>query len=518
MFTGALQRACQVRGGGIATIFAGRQRTWQESTERTARLAAGLRTVGVGVDDRIGILGLNSDRYLEAMHATWWCGAITVPMNIRWALVEHVYSVNDADISTIFVDDHFIEVARKIADQCPQIKHLIYIGDATPPENFVDGEALIVTNGTIAPAVRSRHALAGIFYTGGTTGTPKGVMHSSLSLWAGATTLAVTSRTPDAPRYLHAAPMFHLGDLVGAFYTTALAGTHVIIPSFSPQAVCDAVREHHVQTTLLLPTMIGMLLEHPKFRPEDFASLGFLLYGGSPITEEIRRRIRAALPNVNLSQGFGQTETTACGTFMPDGETRHLDPEHPRQRSAGRALYGAEVRIVRESGIEASPGEVGEIWLKTPAAMLGYLNKPRETAEALTDDWVHTGDAGYLDDDGFLFVCDRVKDMIISGGENVFSAEVENAVASHPAVAQVAVIGVPDQTWGERVHAVITPKNLAKPTLEEIQAHCRPLIAGYKIPRSMELRETPLPLSPVGKVLKMVLRAPYWQGQERNVH
>ena len=518
MLVGAIQRARQTRGAEIATIFRDRQRTWIESTDRTARLASGLRAIGVQANDRVGLLGLNSDRYLEALHAIWWCGAVTVPMNTRWALSEHIYSVMDAEISTVLVDDDFVDIARQISKVCPRIGRWIYMGERRSPASFESFEGLIEAHTAVASHPRSRDALAGIFYTGGTTGTPKGVMHSSLSLWTGAIAIAFMIRAPVAPRYLHAAPMFHLGDLSQAFYTTALAGTHVIIPSFSVPNVIEAVREHRVQSTLLLPTMIGMLLDNPLFRADDFRSLQWLLYGGSPITERIRNRLRSDLPNVKISQGFGQTETSACGTVMPDEETRRLINDHPRQRSAGRAAYGVELKIVRQNGSDAKCGEVGEVWLKTPAAMLGYLNKPEETAQALSEGWVHTGDAGYVDEGGFLFICDRVKDMIISGGENVFSAEVENAIASLPAIAQVAVIGVPDETWGERVHAVIVPKDALRPTLDEIQTHCRSLIAGYKIPRSMEIRETALPLSSVGKVLKAELRAPHWRGQPHNVH
>lgn len=517
MFVQAILRAAQTRGAAVATICGERRRTWAQSAERTARLASALRSLGCRTGDRIGILGLNSDRYLEAMHATWWIGAVTVPMNTRWAVAEHVYSADDAGFHVVFVDDANLECARKIQSQRPSLGPFIHMGDGPTPEGLLAFETLIAAHEPVPAAPAPNEALTGIFYTGGTTGLPKGVMHSALSLWAGATCLAVEMRAPDHQRYLHAAPMFHLGDLAQAFATTQKAGTHVFVPGFSTDGVTAAIREHAVDITLLVPTMIGMLLDSPTFDPADFRSLQVLSFGGSPTTDAVLGRMRAAFPQSRLIQGFGQTETMAVGALLLD-DGGPLDVDDRKRRSVGRAAYGVQLGIYDDAGAPLPVGEVGEIWIRTPSAMLGYWNKPDQTAETLTDGWVHTGDAGYLDEAGFLYVCDRVKDMVISGGENVYSAEVENALASHPAVAQVAVIGVPDERWGERVHAVVVPKAGAAPDLESLQSHCRPLIAGYKIPRSFELRETPLPLSAVGKVLKTALREPHWRGRARNVN
>lgn len=517
MFTQAISRAAQIRGAEIATICDNRQYTWQETADRTARLSAALRRFGIQPGERIGILGANSDRYLEAIHATWWCGAVTVPMNTRWALAEHLYSIDDAGIRLLFVDDTFIEMFRQIALERPALAAAIYMGEGEVPARMMSHDALISATPPELAASRLSSELAGIFYTGGTTGHPKGVMHSFSSLWSGAACLSVEQQPPQHPCYLHAAPMFHLGDLAPAFATTALAGTHVFIPGFSPKAVCEAVREHQVETTLLVPTMIGMLLDSPNFKVEDFASLKLLTFGGSPISDGLLGRMRAAFPQARLMQGFGQTETMATGAILLD-DGKSLFEEDKRRRSAGRALFGIELGIFDDKGERVPPGVTGEIWINGPSAMMGYWNKPEQTALNLTDGWVHTGDAGYLDEDGYLYVCDRVKDMIISGGENVYSAEVENAVSAHPLVAQVAVIGVPDERWGERVHAVIVTKEGAAVSLDDIQHHCRSLIAGYKLPRSIELRLESLPLSPVGKVMKTVLRKPHWVGRSRNVN
>jgi long-chain acyl-CoA synthetase len=518
MFVQAVRRAAQIRGDQPATICGIRRSTWSEFETRTARLAHAFAALGVVPGDRIGVLSLNSDRYLEIIHAVWWRGAVIVPMNIRWALNEHLYSIDDSGIRLFLADDAHLELATQVRAQRPVIGTIIYTGDRATPAGYLGYEELIDAASPAEPTNTRIDELAGIFYTGGTTGHPKGVMHSSLSLWAGATNLAFDVRVPlPHPRYIHAAPMFHLGDLQQAFGITALAGTHVIVPGFTPQGVAEAVHEHRVETTLLVPTMIGMLLDAPGFKSSDFDSLRLLVFGGSPISGTLLARVRSAFPNARLVQGFGQTETASCGAILHYAETS-LDAAQSRKGSAGRALYGCELGIFDEHGARQPAGVTGEIWIHTASAMMGYWNKPEQSAAALTDGWVHTGDAGYVDNDGYVYICDRVKDMIISGGENIFSAEVENAIVSHPSVSQVAVIGIPDARWGESVHAVIVCRPGMRVTLEEVQAHCRPLIAGYKVPRGLEIRESPLPLSAVGKVLKTVLRAPYWEHEGRNVN
>jgi acyl-CoA synthetase (AMP-forming)/AMP-acid ligase II len=313
-------------------------------------------------------------------------------------------------------------------------------------------------------------------------------------------------------RLLHAAPMFHLADGAAWAAQTALGGTHVMIPQFSPVAVAAAIEAHRVTDVLLVPTMIQMLVDSPDTADADLSSLARLYYGASPISEAVLDRAAKRLPTTAFTQAYGMTELAPGATLLTtaDHATERL------RRSAGRALPHAEVRIVDAEDNEVPTGVPGEVVCRGANVMLGYWNRPEETAQALRGGWMHTGDGGFLDERGYLFIVDRVKDMIVSGGENVYSVEVENALASHPAVATCAVIGVPDDQWGERVHAVVVTVPGATPTERELYEHVRALIAAYKAPRSVEF-VTALPMSGAGKVLKRELRAPYWAGRERGV-
>src|SRR5947209_9613789 len=291
--------------------------------------------------------------------------------------------------------------------------------------------------------------------------------------------LAVDDAMTEDGAYLHAAPMFHLADLAAWTSQVIRGGTHVMIPMFEPVAVLTALQEHSVTDVLLVPTMIQLLVDHPRIDEFDLASVRRILYGASPMSEGVLGRALKALPNAQFTQAYGMTELAPAATGL-----RPEDHEHPgRRRSAGRALPHNEVRVVGPDDVELPRGDVGEIVVRGGNVMLGYWNRPEETAQALRGGWMHTGAAGYMDDDGYVFLTDRVKDMIISGGENVYSVEVESVLAQHPAIATVAVIGVPDETWGERVHAVVVPAAGAAVTLDELRDFCADRIAGYKNPR-----------------------------------
>jgi long-chain acyl-CoA synthetase len=366
-------------------------------------------------------------------------------------------------------------------------------------------------------AGRGGEDLAGIFYTGGTTGFPKGVMLSHRSLWASVMAwLAAVGPSPQKVM-LHAAPMFHIADGAMIIAGTLTGDAHAIIPFFTPEGVLAVVERFRVTDILLVPTMINMLVSHPKIAETDLSSVRSVTYGGSAIQEAVLARAIAAFPNCRFMQAYGQTELSPIATLL--GPEYHVleGPNAGRLTSAGCAAACTELEIVDPNDIEVRRGIVGEIRCRGPNAMLGYWKKPEETAAALRGGWVYTGDAGYMDEDGFVYIVDRLKDMIVTGGENVYSAEVENAVCHHPAVAQCAVIAIPSKEWGEAVHAIVIPKEGCNATAEEIIAHCRLVIAHYKCPRSIEFRSEPFPLSGAGKVLKRELRVPYWERQTRQV-
>jgi acyl-CoA synthetase (AMP-forming)/AMP-acid ligase II len=511
--TQGLHRAVQQRPDEIMTIFGQRRRTFREAADRVARLAGALRAVGVGDGDRVAMLSLNSDRYSEYLLAVPWAGAVLNPVNTRWSTAEIAYSLRDSDSRVLLADDAFGPMLPALRAAYPGLATVIHAGDGRAPSGALDYEDLIATAKPVADARRGGSELAGVFYTGGTTGFPKGVMlsHDNLGIsWLGSAACGYLAG-PDS-RTLHTAPMFHLADMAAWGITVQAGGTHVIVPSFDPRAVLATIAEHRVTDALLVPTMIQLLVDHPEVSQFDLGSLRSVLYGASPMTRAVLERAMKALPSAAFTQAYGMTELAPVATLLSpaDHQAGHL-------LSAGRAALHAEVRVVDPFDAEVPNGTVGEVVVRGGHVMLGYWNKPEETAAALRGGWMHTGDGGYLDDQGYLYVVDRIKDMIVTGGENVYSAEVENAVASHPAVAQCAVIGVPDADWGERVHAVVVLRPGASLTHEELRAHAKSLIAGYKTPRSLELVDQ-LPLSGTGKVLKRDLRKKHWGGQERQIN
>jgi acyl-CoA synthetase (AMP-forming)/AMP-acid ligase II len=306
--------------------------------------------------------------------------------------------------------------------------------------------------------------------------------------------------------HLHCGPLFHVASGVRLYSVTQAAGTHVILPRFTPGDVLQAIQQHRVTLATFVPTMLRNLLDHPDFGTIDLSSLSYITYGAAPMPEALLREAMERLPGVRFVQSYGMTETSPIATMLGWRDHLSIDGAPDRLRSAGQPALLAEVRIVDPAGTVLGAGEVGEIVIKGPMVMSGYWRKPEATAQAVRDGWMHSGDIGYLDDHGYLYVVDRMKDVIISGGENIYSLEVENAIATHPAVQQCAVFGRPDAKWGESVHAVVVPRPGHMPSEAEIIAHCRRQIAGFKCPKTVELRLTPMPLSGANKILKAKLR------------
>ena len=515
--TSIIRRAAQINPQGIATIYEDRQQTWTQMLDRVARLAGGLQGLGMKTGDRVALLSLNSDRYIEYYFASVWGGGAMMPMNIRWAVAECVYALNDAGAEILIVDDAFKGIAVEIKLQVPGLKTLIYCGDDETPEGMENYQDIVASSAATEDAGRGGDDLAGIFYTGGTTGFPKGVMLSHTNLYVGGVANAHELNMREGTVYLHAAPMFHIADLLYFAALSFMAGTHVVIPMFTPEGTLAAIEKHKPSQVLLVPVMLQMVLQSDQLARTDVSSLTSITYGASPITQSILVDAFEKFPCASFIQAFGQTELSPVATVLAEDYHVLEGPKSGKLRSAGRPTRVSEIRIIDENMVEVSRGDVGQITVKGPTTMLGYWNKPEVTAETIIDGWVLTGDAGYMDEDGFIFLMDRVKDMIVSGGENVYSAEVENAIGQHPAVATSAVIGIPSEQWGESVHALVILHPGVEVTSEELKKHCHTLIAGYKCPRSIKITTEPFPLSGANKVLKTELRKPYWEAQERQI-
>jgi acyl-CoA synthetase (AMP-forming)/AMP-acid ligase II len=517
-FTSSLHRALQQRPDAVATVCNGRIRSWREIHDRVGRLAGALRAHGVREGDKVAMLGFNSDRYLEYYCAVPWIGAAVNPVNFRWSLAEIIYSLNDSQSTAIFLDDHFAPHCGALLDACPFLRLVVFAGDGTCPAQALDMEQLIAAAQPASDCEVGGDEIFGVFYTGGTTGAPKGVLLSHRSVFSSALALLAEGPFRGNAVGLHAAPMFHLADMMMSACLLLRAGTHVMLPAFHPDTAFELIARHRVSDLLLVPAMLQVLVDSPQAAGADLSSVQHLLYGASPASEPLLERAMKTLPEAGFFQVYGMTELAATATVLSPAQHRvAIAGPRERLRSAGRALCHTELRVVGADGAELPRGEIGEIAVRGPNLMLGYLNQPGATATALRGGWMHTGDAGRMDAEGYVYIVDRLKDMIISGGENIYCAEVENVVARHPAVATCAVFGVPSAEWGESVHAAVVLKPQASLTLDELYAHCKTHIAGYKCPRSMELRDS-LPLSGAGKVLKTELRAPHWQGRARAVN
>jgi long-chain acyl-CoA synthetase len=508
--TQGLCRALQVRPHGRATVDGGRVRSWREVGERVMRLAAGLRALGMKPGERVAVLAHNCDLFYDGYFAILWGGGVIVPLNTRLALPELQFQLDDAGVVMVLFGNEFAAVAAGLSGSGNSGRQFIAMDGSDPP----DVESLIAQHAPCAEIVRGNADLAGIYYTGGTTGTPKGVMLTHHNLSAMAMNLIMATKIDETCVNLHAAPMFHLAD-IGTFMTTMVGGTHIFARRLDEEIMLRLIEQHRVTHVFTVPAVIDRLAKHPRATAADLSSLKLLGYGGSPMPTGTYEAARARFPNVDFVQGFGSTEMGAHTYLGPAHHRPGADSE--KLKSAGQACFGYEIRIVDESGNEVPAGQPGEIVGRGDNVMLGYWNRPEETALALRDGWLHTRDAGYMDEEGFVYITDRMKDMIISGGENVYSIEVENTISRHPAVDECAVIGVPDDRWGERVHAVVVLSPGQLLSLEDLRAYCRNSIAGYKCPKSMEVRSTPLPRSAAGKVLKRDLRNPHWQTLGRKI-
>ncbi len=492
-----IERAEGLYPDRIATVFQGTRRTYTDFADRIRRVG-GLLADLTDRGDRVALWSLNSDVFLELFFGVPAAGRVIVPHNTRWAEPELLYATEDAGARVLICDRDPGAMAdvveRVVRIDTGEYEELLAAADPVPFDDSVEPTTL-----------------AGLFYTGGTTGRSKGVMLTHQNLVANGIHAQLGQPFLADDRYLTMAPMFHAAGLYEVVCLPLVGATNVIVPGFDPDLCLDTIEAEGITCAIAVPTMLAALNETQAVAPRDVGSLRWLSHGASPCALEVLRRAHE-LFRCELIHLYGATETAPLATIMRREETM-LDGE--RAKSCGQAAPGVTIRIVDGAGASLPTGEVGEVAIKGPNVMAGYWNKPEQT-EAVLDGagWYRSGDVGRLDDEGYLFLVDRAKDMIVSGGENVYCTEVEDALYDHPAVLEATVFGVPDEKWGELVHAVVVRRDGHAVTAEELIDHCRGKIAGYKVPKSIDFQLDPLPKSGPGKVLKRVLRAPYWEGRE----
>ncbi|HEX9994691.1 MAG TPA: long-chain-fatty-acid--CoA ligase [Acidimicrobiales bacterium] len=490
--------------------------SWAELDRRSSRAARALAAEGVGAQERVAFLGRNVPEFFEVLLGAAKVNAVTVAVNWRLAPAEVAYILNDAEARALVVTADFVPVVRAVAGDLTTVKKVVVVGgDEDDLEAFGSWVATAPDDDPGIEAGDDDVALQ--LYTSGTTGLPKGAMLANRNVTAMLPGTSADWGFDADSVNLVSMPLFHVGGVGWAMVGMYVGAHSVLVREVDPAEILRVIPRHGVTHALFVPAVLQMLLATPGVEEADFSSLGCIVYGASPISVEVLSRSIERF-GCRFIQGYGLTES--CGAvvhLLPDDH----DPDGPnahRLRAAGVPMRDAEVRIVLPAGGDAPSGEVGEIWLRAPQVMKGYWKRPDDTAATITPDgWLRTGDAGYLDEDGYLYIHDRVKDMIISGGENIYPAEVENALMSHPGVADVAVIGVPSERWGETPKAIVVPAAGAAPSPEELIAHCRERLARYKAPTSVDFVDA-IPRNPAGKILKRELRRPYWEGAGRGVN
>jgi len=498
-------------------LYQGLKVTYREAQDAVHQLANALLAEGLVVGDRIAILAKNSLEYALLYFACSKAGVVPVPLNYRLAPKEWHYVLADSQAKLLLAGPEFTAGIDQVRGELGEVKRFISIGGATPAgwESYANW---VGSHGTEAPSVEidPAHPVYQM-YTSGTTGRPKGAIVTHHAVTSNVTQLRTGFYVDPGERYLIVVPLYHAAGASALFITTACGGSSYLQADFVPSEVVRALSEDHVALTTLVPAMIqAMLLMVPDIAKRTYDSLRQLAYGASPISEDTLRRALEVF-RCNFVQGYGMTESTAVLTLLtPADHERALSGRPELLRSAGRPIVGTELRIIDSEGHPVGVGEAGEITARGPQLMQGYWNQPEATKRTLTDGWLHTDDVGRLDEEGYLYILDRVKDMIVSGGENVYPNEVENALFAHPAVADAAVIGVPDPRWGEAVKAIVVLRPEHQASEDELREFCRSHLAGFKVPKSIDFVPS-LPRNATGKVLKTELREPYWKGHDRRV-
>jgi acyl-CoA synthetase (AMP-forming)/AMP-acid ligase II len=498
-------------------IHQGWRTTYGQAREAANRLAHAFLGAGLQIGDRIAILAKNRVEYVLTYFAAAKTGVVPVPLNYRLTPPQWATILADAQARVLIAEHEFVDAIDLIRGDLRSVERFVTL-DATRAPGWEIYSAWMVDQPDVPPALQldpNRDLYQ--MYTSGTTGLPKGAVLTHRSVTANIAQITLAHHGAPGERSLVVLPLFHAAILPTTFSPLSWGGTLYILERFEPTEVVRVLSEERISFATLVPAMIqACLLGVPDVATRRYTQLRTIYYGASPISEPTLQRAMQVFP-CDFIQSYGMTEATQAVAFLQPADHRRALAGQPQLLlSAGRPVVGAELRIVGPDGSPFPNGALGEIVVRGPQLMKGYWNRPDETAATLRDGWLHTGDAGTLDDMGYLYVQDRIKDMIVSGGENVYPSVVEQVLAQHPAVAEAAVIGVPDARWGETVKAIVVLRAGASATPEELIAFCHGRLAGFERPRSVDFVET-LPRTPTGKVLKRVLREPYWSGQARRV-
>ncbi|MDA2968935.1 MAG: fatty acid--CoA ligase [Actinomycetota bacterium] len=500
----------------VSLVLGDRTLTWAQLLSRSAQVAQGLRRAGVKSQDRVAFLDKNGIEHFEVFYGCSLLNAVSVDVNWRLAAPEVAFVVNDSQAEVLIVGQEFVAVLDAIVNDLANVKTIIVIG-GHPSHN--DYERWVSAQSAVDPKVSTKPSdVAFQLYSSGTTGRPKGVMLTNDNFFALLPAAREVWGMSEKTVNLVAMPLFHIG---GGGWATAgqYAGAKsIIMRDVDPSAMLTLIEKHRITHAFAVPVLLQFALAMPNIGTTDFSSLELIAYGASPISEAVLEGSIKAF-KCPFMQVYGLTETTGVVTVLGPEDHDLSSANKGRLRSCGKPFTGIELRIVdSDTGKDVPNGEVGEIWIRSRQVMKGYWNMPEETAKSIVKGrWFRSGDAGYFDKDGYVYIFDRVKDMIVSGGENVYPAEVENALMAHPAIADVAVIGVPDEKWGEVPMALVVRKPDTQVTEQEIISFARERLAGFKTPKSVGWVDA-LPRNPSGKILKKVLREPYWAGHTRRVN
>lgn len=509
----------EARPDAVALSFEGRDTTFADFDRHTNQVANALIAAGLETGDRVAYVGKNSDWYFELLIGAAKAGVVTTPIGWRLAAPEIAYIVADSDAKLVFVGPELIAHVEEVAAELTHRPVVIAMepegaGDHRTFEAWRDGQAETDPNKPIATS-----DIAIQLYTSGTTGRPKGAMltHDNLLAMrreAGKSPLAWNQWGPHDVS-LVAMPVAHIGGTGWGLVGLLNGAKGVVAREFDPTKVLDYIEKDRISKMFMVPAALQIVVRLPRAREVDYSRLSHILYGAAPIPLDLLRECMEVF-GCGFVQQYGMTETTGTVVYLPPED--HDPAGNKRMRAAGLPMPGVELKVIDEAGNALPPNTVGEVAVRSASTMKGYWKLDEATARTIdAEGWLRTGDAGYLDEDGYLFIHDRVKDMIISGGENIYPAEVESAVYGHPHVAEVAVIGVPDEKWGEAVKAVVAPKPGVTPDAADIIAFARTRIAHFKAPKSVDF-VTALPRNASGKILRRELRAPYWEGRERQVN